>query len=68
MEGLIALFSLCHKVPIAVDALSDFICLGNLQKATVLFSGIKEAVFGILEGEAYGLKFLYSVLYYLSRS
>ena len=35
-----------YKVPIAIDALSDFIFLGNLQKAAVVFSAIKEAVLG----------------------
>ena len=49
------------KVPIAIDALSDFIFLGNLQKAAVVFSAFKEAVLAKLEGEAYGLNFLYGV-------
>ena len=41
---------MCHKVPFAIDTLSDFIFLGNLKTQLFFFglfySAVKEAVFG----------------------
>ena len=46
---------------IVIDALNDFIFLGNLQKVAVFVQRSKRSFLAILEGETDGLKFLYGV-------
>ena len=52
----------------AIDALSEFIFIGNLQKAAVIFQLSKRPILAIVDSETYGLTFLYGVYYCLDPS
>ena len=46
-----------YKVPIAIDTLSNFIFLGNLQISAIVFSAIKDAILGNTRRQSLRLKF-----------